>query len=449
LTIVGLLAGKTTQQGVLSYYVELNGIAISNTVIEAEAEAEAEAEMLVRYPNGVVFSPQDLVNPAVLADLASQYKKPVSELAKGLDVQFGTPLSRGVQLEYEAALEANQKADALTIAALNNRYQQKISATAKRGLKISVDFVALELSRDAGEQLAVDLANTWNRIFTTQFKTRLNPEVISSMPRYDLDVTSTVGFLAAENQLQLIQKGAKMLAKDGRLAGLTDETGATAGDLLGYLEDFRAIYFDPLYLNAFAQRSALSDLYLRDTELEMDELSEEIEELNRRLTDIQEYQRGGASLVSAGGASASNTTQLDGSGLSAVVSLAEKAALSGYLETTLDRRSALSSERSVLQKRLRRINNATGGGVNAAISEEFVQVAVDRYQGVIVAYSALIELARDMLIKQMPSYFSPITQPATSGKWLERRDFLFVALALALGGMLAIIAALVWPQRDE
>ena len=181
----------------------------------------------------------------------------------------------------------------------------------------------------------------------------------------------------------------------------------------------------------------------------MDELSEEIEELNRRLTDIQEYQRGGASLVNAGGASASNTTQLDGSGLSAVVSLAEKAALSGYLEKSLDLRSILSSERSVLQKRLRRINNATGGGANAAISEEFVQVAVDRYQGVIVAYSALIELARDMLIKQTPSYFSPITQPATSGKWLERRDFLFIALALALGGMLAIIAALVWPQRDE
>ena len=35
LTIVGLLVGKTGQQGVLSYYVELNGIAISNTVSDA------------------------------------------------------------------------------------------------------------------------------------------------------------------------------------------------------------------------------------------------------------------------------------------------------------------------------------------------------------------------------------------------------------------------------
>ena len=33
-------------------------------------------------------------------------------------------------------------------------------------------------------------------------------------------------------------------------------------------------------------------------------------------------------------------------------------------------------------------------------------------------------------------------------KLLERRDFLFIALALALGGMVAIMAALLWPVRD-
>ena len=142
-----------------------------------------------------MFSPQDLVNPAVLAELASQYKTSVSALAENLDAQFGTPLSQGVQVEYAAALAANSKADASTIAGINERYQQKIAATAKRGLKISVNFVALELSREAGTQLAVDLAKTWNRIFTTQFKTRLSPDVISQkMPRYELDVTSTVGF---------------------------------------------------------------------------------------------------------------------------------------------------------------------------------------------------------------------------------------------------------------
>ena len=43
LTIVGLLVGKTGQQGVLSYYVELNGIAISNTVSDGDATSDSDA----------------------------------------------------------------------------------------------------------------------------------------------------------------------------------------------------------------------------------------------------------------------------------------------------------------------------------------------------------------------------------------------------------------------
>jgi hypothetical protein len=319
--------------------------------------------MAVRYPNGVVFSPQDVVNPAVLADLASQYNVSAGALASEVDVQFGSPLSTGVTLEYKAALAANGAAEALTIAAINERYQQKIAATAKRGLKISVNFMALGLSRKEGEQLAFDLPRTWNRIFTTQFKTRFSPEVLTQeMPRYELDVTSAMGFLAAENQLKLIQKSAKTLARDGRLAGLADEMGATAMDLLGYIEDFKAIYFDPLYRTAFAQRSRWSDLFLQDMQLEVDELSQEIEELNRRLTDLQEYQRGASSLGDLGISSRSGSTQLDGVELSEVVALARKAGLSGYLKQTLDQRSLLSSQRAEVQKRMRRITNASKDG---------------------------------------------------------------------------------------
>ena len=87
--------------------------------------------------------------------------------------------------------------------------------------------------------------------------------------------------------------------------------------------------------------------------------------------------------------------------------------------------------------------------IHSIMSQEFVQIAVERYGDVLIGYNQLIGSARDMLIKQTPSYFSVLTQPATSGKWLEVRDCLFIALALALGAMLAIIAALVWPQREE
>ena len=64
------------------------------------------------------------------------------------------------------------------------------------------------------------------------------------------------------------------------------------------------------------------------------------------------------------------------------------------------------------------------------------------------SYSELLSTAQTMLKNATPSYYAVITQPDTDGKLIDKRDFLFLALALALGGMLAIIAALVWPQKQ-
>ena len=438
LTVVGLLLGKTSQQSVLTYYVELNGITVNT--------GDGDGRLTTRYPNGVEFSPQDLKNPSVMQRLAAQYSIEVVGLSGSISVEFGTPLSNGVLVEYEAALAA---ASAETLGAINERYQSELAATAKRGLKISVDYVTLGLPKDQGQQLAVDLASTWNTVFTTQYKTQISPEAISQrVPLYQLDVSSTVGFLAAENQLKQIEKGTIALSTDGRLAGLTTEYGTTASDLIGYLDDFRTIYFDPLYVNAFAQDSSLSKLYQRDTQLQIDELSEEIAELNSRLEDIQQFQRGALGGDVNSHDKSSNSAQYDGSALTEVVSLAERAALSSYLEKTLDDRRELTAERAALQTKLRRINNAASLD-DSAISNDFLQLSITRYNDVVGAYGELIEAARAMLIAETPSYFSPITQPNTSGsRLLERRDFLFIALALALGGMLAVIAALIWPQKS-
>jgi hypothetical protein len=447
LTIAGLLLGKTSQQTVLNYYIELNGITLSSAAGDSDSDSDSDRTITTRYPNGIVFSPQDLMNPSVLQVLAKQYSIGVDQIAKDVSVHFGTPLSQGVLIEYEAALSASSKASAETLAAINERYQKKLAAAAKRGLKISVDYVALELSKEQGQGLAVDLASAWNTVFTTQFKTQISPEAISQrVPLYMLDVTSTVGFLTAENQLKQVQKGAEALAKDGRLAALTTQSGTTAADLLGYLEDFRTIYFDLLYVNAFAQDSSLSELYRRDTQLQIAALSEDITELNSRLTDIQQFQRGALG-TSSSSRDMNTNAQYDGSALTEVVSLAERAALSGYFEETLDIRRELITARSSLQTKLRRIENASDLK-NTAISDDFSQVAVSQYKDVVAAYGALIEAARSMLIAETPSYFSPITQPNTSGRLLEKRDFLFIALALALGGMLAVIAALIWPQKS-
>ena len=441
LTVAGLLLGKTSQQTVLNYYIELHGITLTG--------ADGDESITTRYPNGIVFSPQDLMNPSVLQILANQHSIQADQIAKEVAVDFGTPLSQGVLVEYEAALSANSKASPETLAAINERYQEKLAASAKRGLKISVDYVALELSKEQGQQLAVDLTSTWNTIFTTQFKTQLPPAAISQrVPLYSLDVISTVGFLTAENQLKQIEQGAEALAKDGRLAALSTQYGITAADLLGYLEDFRTIYFDPLFVYAFAQNSSLSALYQRDTQLQIDQISEDIAELNGRLTDIQQFQRGARGSSSPSRDKNAISAQYDGSALTEVVSLAERAALSSYLEKTLDARKELTTTRAALQTKLQRVDSAANLK-NEPLTDDFLQVAVTRYNDLVATYGSLVEAARAMLIAETPSYFSPISQPfAAEPPLLVKRDKLFIALALALGAMLAVIAALIWPQKS-
>ena len=54
-----------------------------------------------------------------------------------------------------------------------------------------------------------------------------------------------------------------------------------------------------------------------------------------------------------------------------------------------------------------------------------------------------------MALNETPSLYQAMSEVTGSAGLIEKRDALFIALALALGGMLAIIAALVWPQRQS
>ena len=442
LTIVGLIFKKTSQQTVLDYYIELNGISVSSDADQGETGLRA------RYPNGVIFSPQDLLNPSVLQVLVAQYQLPVEELREHIKVDFGTPLTDGVLVEYRAAVAANSKATPDVLNSINERYQAELFATARRGLKISLDYVALNVSKERGQQLAVALATAWNTVFTTQFKTQINPSALSGgLSRFELDITTTEGFLAADNQLDQVSNGLRQLASDGRLAGLITESGVTPSDMIGYLTDFRSIYFDPLYVQAFSQEAGLSTIYRRDIQLQLDEISKDIEELTLRLTDIREFKAGSMAPAASSRDMGSSNAQYDGSALNEVVALAERAALSDYLTETLNARGALVAKRGVLETKLTRIDDSTLNEIS--VSEEFLRSAVARYKDVISSYAALMEAARASLIAETPSYFSPISQPfAAEPPLLAKRDKLFIALALALGGMLAVIAALIWPQKS-
>ena len=98
-----------------------------------------------------------------------------------------------------------------------------------------------------------------------------------------------------------------------------------------------------------------------------------------------------------------------------------------------------------LNTRLARINL----DASANVGDDFIALATERYHAITQNYEDILNKAQALVDSSPPAFYSVVTQPSTEGSLLAKRDLLFIALALALGGMLAIIVALLWPQRQS
>ena len=88
-------------------------------------------------------------------------------------------------------------------------------------------------------------------------------------------------------------------------------------------------------------------------------------------------------------------------------------------------------------------------GQRKSVTGGFIEKATERYVSIITGYDDMFNKAREIAGATTPSFYSITTQPATEGTLIAKRDLLFLALLTALGGMLAVIVALVWPTRQS
>ena len=428
LTVAGLLLTKATSAEKLSYYIELTGLKDN------------------AYPNGTAFSPQDLLNPQVTAELGQRFAvKNTGDLGESIQVQFGTPLSEGVLTEYRAALSANSKASPEEIALINQRYEERVNATARRGLRIEVDYVGLGLTKSQGTELAYALPQVWNQVFSSRFRIFLDAG-IASLPTVetDVDITTTVGALEAELQLTSIKEGIGILKEDARFRAL-QANGVSPGDLERKITDFQRIYFDPIYSGTFSEESGLSAIYRRDLVLELAELDASLEELNERIVAITELQRTntGSSTGRNEFNSGSSQVQIEGDALNQLVTLSRTASLAEYLQASFDERIELIQRKATINTRLQKMGDGDGDG---PLSDEFVLVAAERFTSIKKLYGALLLDAQKTARAEAPSLYEVGTE-IQGNRLLQRRDFLFIALALAIGGMIAVITAFLAPAR--
>lgn len=435
LTIAGLLLSKISAGDSVSYYLELTGIEKGT------------------YPNGADFSPQDLLNPEVVSRLAEQFNiEQTSDVAQHVSVTYGTPLSIGVIKAYQAALSANSKAGPEEIEQINQRYRERIEDAAQRGLSITVDYVALGIDQTTGMQLARKLPALWSEVFSKRFQIFLDTGIASlSINSGDADIRTTVGVIEIDSRLRAIKKGTDILLNDGRLKSLRTADGVSSADLEARIDDFRRIYFEPIYSSSFSSNDSLALVYRRDMELEIEQLDTELTELTARIETIKELQRNDRGTSDASGKNAGGSQmQIQGDALGQLVSLSQQASLSEYLQDSFNTRLERVNTKAELESQLKKMGGAAQTASRPfALSEEFMAESKNRYDTIERDYRNLLGAAQTTAEREIPVLYRVTSVVTSDEKLLEKRDLLFIALALALGGMLAIIIALLLPPKAD
>ena len=247
-----------------------------------------------------------------------------------------------------------------------------------------------------------------------------------------------------------MEKGLTHLRDDARFRAIAFQ-GKTAADATEDLKLFRKLFFDPIFTSSFSEEGGLSSVYRRDLQLQLVELNSQLTELDSRIEVILEVQQRSSKegLVSSGNTPGGSQIQLESDALGQLVSLSKAASLAEYLQQTLNQRLEIVSTQASINTRLSKMGSSESAmNLNGAdsLDANFYSAAFQRFSSLQDDYVGLVEQAQARALAETPALYQVMTE-VMGEKLLERRDFLFIALALALGGMVAVISALLWPAQ--
>jgi len=426
LTIIGLLVTAVKSSAPIVYYVELQGIEKS------------------RYPNGTVFSPQDMLIPDVLEVAVKSIGLPVDDtLRAAIQVEYDVPSTRGIQLKYETKL-SDKKLNPANIERMNSQLLEELKRETMRGVRIAIDYNSLGLSQDQGTTLAIALPRAWSKVYTEKFHVHVDTRLDNSSITLEKNpLVKTSDVLSARNTLRRIRHGLSLLSADSRLKALTGEAGYTSSDLQSKLERFTELYFNSIYASLFATPDQNAESFLSETQLEIDELGRNIEEINRTLVDLNSFKTQASDNKRSAGSA--DSVQLGDNSLKQVIDLAQKASLAEYLQKVLTERQLLAQKKSALIQEIERSKLS----VEPNTDELFMQRATKEFSDLKSEYISLLNLARNVSRQIYGDFFRPLGSPGIDGSLLPKRSVLIVAAAFMLGAFIATLIALVLPSRRQ
>lgn len=409
------------------YYVQLDGIDKST------------------YPNGTLFSPQDLLLPEVVERAAQSLNLADYQMVRNhIQVEYGSPLTKAIQQKYQLQLSA-KNLSAVDVENINRNFSQEQQRVTEGGLKITVNHDSLGLQPEQGAILAEALPRAWVEVFKDKYRVFVHPRLENvSITNVQDALTSTSDILFARTSLQRMRRGLNVLSQDNRLSSLESQSGLSRADLESEVSRFSEIYFRPLFAATVVNSvDSASSFFVEQIKLKVEELINNIDEIDRAIADVRNFQP--QSTMRQAGSGSDQTLQLSDNTLRQVIDLANQASLSDYLKQLLTDRRELAAQKASLLTEIAESQVKMDIGHN----KEFRKLATEEFVRLAQEYISLLSAARTMIVQRSGNFYRPLGTPTSDRALLPPKFGLYVALSLLLGVFAAMMLALVWPTGSK
>ena len=253
-------------------------------------------------------------------------------------------------------------------------------------------------------------------------------------------LTTTSEILLARHSLNRMEAGLQILTGDNRLRAIASQSGLSSADLQSEMGRFLQIYFRPIFSSMFANSDQAAASFLAETHLEVDEISRNIQEIDRNIADIRNFQpqQSDRQLTTGNG----ETLQLGDGTLRQVIDLANQASLSEYMRQLLSDRLQLAAERAKSLTEIAR----TEVKPDMHMGQDFRELAAAEFGNLAQEYASLVHSARTETRAKSGEFSRPLGTPEVIGSVLPPKAALVILLALILALFMAAIMALAWPS---
>ena len=400
-----------------------------------------------RYPNGVPFQRTDFLEPDILSELFASVglegidpkdytsilsiqpsKTDVSYMRHKFDIQ-----AKFIKENKDGLQELNQ---------LATERDDAIASVNAGKFTLQVNHDKFGLNKDIAKNILQEWPRIWERYVIDNYRvvSDLSLKSMSIVTGTDLSVPENTYY--ANQQLNYMEQTLSDFAADPRFKRLQSNRGRTPIEVLNGIHEYRAVFFTPVYASILSINTPLSEFYLSDQKLRIDELNKQIDSLQSIINDVHDVNIGLQKSGNNNQNSDADIIEIGDGTLNDIVGLVKAASLQQYLTNTLDKRHELVVERSRIEKELQQINE------NELLSPEFVATVSRIFGEIVDEHADFLRQAEQRALDSRMSLFTIQTDAFEIGggvhpKWMK-------ILAIPCLGMVIVLMVLVLiPLRRE